>query len=108
MSAKALTALACGALLLAACAPFDTREATSAPAPEKCEDAIAEGSGETRSQAAELAEAGTRHQFDDVRGNLLAQGLRRIRVTNAETRCRPHTLGLGLIKCTSVARLCGR
>lgn len=108
MAVKAFSALACGALMLAACAPFEPDQGQIGRLPEKCEDAIAEGSAENRGKASALAEAGTRHQFDDVRGNLLAQGLRRIRVVKAETSCRPHTLGLGLVKCTSVARLCGR
>lgn len=108
MTIKLRIAGIAGVLALAACAPYDPVEQVRSRTPEKCEDAVSEGVGETQTKASRLAEAGARHQFDDVRGNLLSAGLKRIRVVNADTRCRPHTLGLGLVKCTATARLCGR
>lgn len=96
-------------LALAACAGGPARRAGSAATPPvRCEDVVAEGQGATAAAAKRIAKAGVEQQLADARGNLLALGLRRVRGTSYETRCRPHTLGLGLVTCTAVARVCGR
>lgn len=69
---------------------------------------MAEGLAARESEARKIAKEGVNQQLADARGNLLALGLKRIRGTSYENRCRPHTLGFGLVKCTAVARLCGR
>ena len=101
-----------GALALSACAPVswqdDWQDAGKLPGDARCEDATAEGIGQQTAEAREFARAGVKHQLADVRGNLLAQGLRRIRVVAREVHCQPHSLGLGLIRCSALLRLCGR
>lgn len=74
----------------------------------RCEDALAEGVSQQTAEARDLARAGAKQQVDDVRGNLLEQGLHQIRIVAREVHCKPHTLGLGLVKCTAVIRMCGR
>lgn len=106
------TLIAAAALALSACAPLgwqdDWQDAGNLPGDAHCEDATAEGIGQQTAQASELARAGVKHQLADVRGNLLTQGLRRIRVVAREVHCQPHSLGLGLIRCSALVRLCGR
>lgn len=92
-------------LAAGACAvPADDRRLAAGA---RCEDVVGEGMGQTRKRAQFLAKEGVRHQLADARGNLLRSGLRGVRAEGADVRCRPHTLGLGLINCTAVARLCG-
>ena len=74
----------------------------------KCEEIVAEGLAGGEREAKRIAKEGVTQQLADARGNLLALGFKRVRGTAFDTRCRPHTLGLGLVKCTAVARLCGR
>lgn len=69
---------------------------------------MAEGLGTRAAQAKAIAKEGITQQLADVRGELLAQGLRRVRGVSYKTNCRPHSLGLGLVQCTAMARLCGR
>ncbi len=104
--------IAAAALVLSACAPVgwqdDWQDAGKLPSDARCEDATAEGISQQTAEAREIARAGVAHQLADVRGNLLAQGLRRIKVVAREVHCQPDSLGLGLISCSALIRLCGR
>jgi hypothetical protein len=107
----AATRLGCAlamASALSACAPFETADLADRPPSPRCAEAVAEGLAPGKGHATALAMAGARHQYDDARGYLLANGYRRVQVMSTKTKCTPHSLPIGLMKCTAVARLCGR
>lgn len=109
MQSRPLFALLAPLAGLAACAmPPEPPPLAPGGADARCEDVTAEGLAVRQGQARNLAEEGVRHQLADARGNLLGQGLHRIRVVSKDVHCRPHTLGLGMVKCTALSRVCGR
>lgn len=108
MYIKRLLVLSFAAWGACACAVPASRPSMSNTPAQRCEDIVAEGLASREAAAKKIAKEGVNQQLADARGNLLSLGLRRIRGVSYQTRCRPHTLGLGLVKCTAVARLCGR
>lgn len=102
-----LLAVTFAALSASACAVQTSPQLPPGPA-ARCEEVVAEGMSERQADAKKMAKEGVNQQLADARGNLLALGLKRIRGTSYENHCRPDALGLGLVKCTAVARLCGR
>ncbi|MEQ1716671.1 MAG: hypothetical protein ABL907_11910 [Hyphomicrobium sp.] len=95
-------------LAVSACVPLERASIADRRPMARCAEAVADGLAAGRGHATALAMAGVRHQYDDARGYLLANGYRRVRVVQQEARCGPHPLGIGLVKCTAYARLCGR
>ena len=108
MYIKRLAVMSFAAATACGCAVPSSRAPMSNVPDQRCEDVVAEGLASREAAAKKIAKEGVTQQLADARGNLLALGLHSIRGTSYETRCRPHTLGLGLVKCTAVARLCGR
>jgi len=60
-----------------------------------------------RATAALYAEQSVRQQAQEVRGDMIRGGLRRVRMVHARTHCAP-TGWSSLTTCTTVARLCGQ
>jgi hypothetical protein len=73
-----------------------------------CETVSMSGNAETRSEAENIALNSVKMDAFDVRGNMIASGLRRIRVTQKDVRCRPFSLVPVRTECTATIVLCGR
>ena len=73
----------------------------------RCDEAVSQGLAYGKGGAQAIAEAGIRHQIDDVRGYLLTQGFHKIRPAGGQTVCQPWSLGGGLTQCVVVKRFCG-
>ena len=95
------------AITLGGCATFAPEPAQSVAA-SRCDEAVGQGVAFGRGRARAIAESHARVQVDDVRGFLLAAGLRHIRSAGRNVSCAPYGLGTGLTQCTVVARFCGR
>ena len=102
---------ACIALTVAACAPKRQQFAQQPPAPRPCEMLSGTATTFGRATAARYAELDLRRQAPDLRGELLADGLTRIKAGKLTTACEPYPLtgsGAGVYTCTTRARVCGR
>jgi hypothetical protein len=100
-------------LLIAGVALLASGCATNAPGPARnaslrCDEAISQGTAFGPGEARAIAVNSLKHQVDDVRGYLLAQGLHRVRPAERSVTCGPSALGAGLVQCTAVTRFCGR
>lgn len=107
MHFKHVLALTFLAAALSACAIPSGPKLPQGPA-ARCEEVVSEGMAEHEADAKKIAKEGVNQQLADARGNLLALGFKRIRGVSYENHCRPDSLGLGMVKCTAVANLCGR
>ena len=99
------------ALSLAACAPAHQEDAmhmAPAPAGATCDTASASVTALDSVTALSRAEAALDHQSAELKGDLFASGVRRIRVAHSTSRCEAAGLGAGPMQCTVVAQLCGR
>lgn len=95
------------AVALAGCATFAPEHAQSV-AGSRCDEAVGQGVAFGRWHARAIADSHARVQTDDVRGFLLAAGLRHVRPAGRSASCAPYGLGAGLTQCTVIARYCGR
>ena len=83
----------------------------SAPRGPICETASGNATTFGQSTARLYATASMRHQANEIRGELLQGGWRRIRVSRPVTACQPLPSvfqGAGLAHCRSVAQVCGQ
>ncbi len=95
------------ALLLASCGSVRQQAADVAP----CDTVTGNGTAYGRHQARRHAEQNLAHQLPDARGDLVSSGLRRVRVINKRTTCKPYAIfgsATSLTNCTIQARICGR
>ena len=107
MRAVVLASVACAAVM-AACVP-KRAQTTAAFAP--CDIATGTATSYSRGTALARAERGLRTQVPDVRGDLLASGVRRVRMAGTRRTCepyRPFGTPTGLVTCKVQARFCGR
>lgn len=73
-----------------------------------CEDASSQAAAPGQTSARMFAQGGLKYQIDDLKGYMLADGYRSVRVQSRRIDCRPYPLGAGLTQCIATARLCSR
>ena len=82
-----------------------------APVRATCDIVVGTSTAYGRTLASRQAEQDARQQMPDARGDLVSSGVRRVRVVQKRTTCRPYALFSGatsLTTCTAEARVCGR
>jgi hypothetical protein len=91
--------------VLAACSSGGPRNA--APVRAGCEDVSGQGVASGAGYARLIAQANLRHQGQDLRGYMLKDGYRTVRISRANVTCSVYSLGLGLKRCVARAQMCG-
>lgn len=76
--------------------------------PQNCDETQAAATAASRRDAEAIAKRALAAQIVDLRGDLVASGLRRVRVADRTMRCRPYSLTGSLVQCRATARVCGR
>jgi hypothetical protein len=105
-------AATCVTLVLAGCAEYKAKKASFASAKARgpaCEVAsgMATSFGVYNSRL--HASTALRHQVNEIRGEMIQGGLRRIRVTQPVFSCKPLSGAFnGMAHCKAAAQLCGQ
>ena len=109
MRTVAVTALLAGAALLTACGL--PKSGAGKAVRVGCEEASAQVAAFGQASARNFAQAALKYQIDDLKGYMLHDGYRSVRVRSRRVECHPYPLGggiTGLTQCIATARLCGR
>lgn len=106
-----LLLLLCVGVVVSGCANVTSTKRTATSRGPVCETASGHATSFGPSIARLYAQASMRQQADEIRGELLQSGLRRIRISRSTGDCQPLPgafRGIGLAHCRSYAQICGR